>query len=95
MCTERHAARVFLNAYGNVLRFNGSTGWLRWDGKRWTRSLDGAQRGLLLETVGEYFRGEALRFSREGADAKIIGAVLKFAARCESAAGVDAILRLA
>lgn len=46
--TEQGAAKDFADQYGQNLRFNGSFGWMFWDGQRWLLNADAEARMLMM-----------------------------------------------
>ena len=94
MCTDLHAARIFVRHHGPGVRWNPEWGWLCYDGIRWKR--DSAKEVLILaQTVADYFREEAIKAHVRRADDKLVKALLSFSRRCESARGMEDFLKLA
>lgn len=82
---ERFAAR-----HGDTLRHVNEWGWLAWDGQRWARDAAGAVMRCAKETVRAMY-AEAAHIEDEAARRRLA----EHALRCESAARLEAMVKLA
>ncbi len=78
-----------VSAYGGRLRYVHGVGWHAWDGTRWQPDLDGAATRAVVEVVTASYASLA------GLDRDSERELLSDIHKCESANGVDGVLRLA
>lgn len=94
LCTDASAARVFTEKYGGLLKWNPSWGWLIWTGRKWQRDDEEYTKQAALE-IGPHFRSMAAEFHADKEPDKLVHWVLAFARKCESARGVEDLLKVA
>lgn len=78
------------HAFGDRLRFVHDVGWHAWDGCRWVEDKRGEARRIIAEGVLRPALAEAIDL-----DSKSRDDLISDVRRCETAAGVDGVLRLA
>ncbi|WP_157251056.1 DNA primase family protein [Nonomuraea typhae] len=82
-------AERFTSQHADALRYVHGLGWYRWDNTRWAEDKDGGAHRCAIKTVKDA-RNQAARLNK---DAK--KALLEDAGRCESASGLEGVLRIA
>lgn len=82
-------AERFARQHADALRYVHGLHWFRWDGTRWAEDKDGGANRAAIRTV----KGAREDAKRLGDDAK--KALIEDARKCESAAGLEGVLRIA
>lgn len=89
-CTDAKAAEMFVEMVRDDFGFVQEWGWMRWDGKRYAIDREHKVR-LAVAGLGKTYKTMIAKYSHPDT-AK---ALMTQARRCESATGIDAILKLA
>lgn len=82
-------AERFAHQHADTLRFVHGLDWYRWDGSRWAEDKDGGAKRCAIDTVKQA-RSEASRLSKDAKKQLLVDA-----GKCESASGLEGVLRIA
>ena len=92
--TEQGAAKDFVDQYGQNLRFNGSFGWMFWDGQKWLLNAE-AEARMLMMCYTDRLYGQA-RVALQAAPDKLskdrAAALFKHAVKLRTAGGLASLV---